>query len=125
MATHDLIRRARLALQMTEQQLADKLGVSRGAVQHWEREDGTAPSRRNQQAVADALKLTVAELVLGQSDKYPEIQKAEEPRKVYNVERAPDDLEQKAATLFRQLDDSNQVAAIAYLRFLVEQQRSQ
>ena len=125
MATHDLIRRARLALQMTEQQLADKLGVSRGAVQYWEREDGTAPSRRNQQAVADALKLTVAELVLGQSDKYPEPQKTSEPPATYRVERAPEDREQQAQILFNQLDASNQAAAIAYLRFLVEEQKTQ
>jgi transcriptional regulator with XRE-family HTH domain len=124
MATHDLIRRARIALKMTEQQLADKLGVSRGAVQHWEREDGTAPSRRNQQAVADALKLTVAELVLGQSDKYQDPPKAAEPPAAYKVERAPENLQKQAATLFSLLDGPQQAAAIAYLRFLLEQQRN-
>lgn len=47
---------------LTEQQLADRIGVSRGSIQMWERGE-TAPKRTNQQAVADALGVTVAELM--------------------------------------------------------------
>jgi SOS-response transcriptional repressor LexA len=50
---------------MSEQQFADAVGVSRGAVQQWEKPGGTAPKRSNQPLVAKILGLTVAELVSG------------------------------------------------------------
>ena len=53
---------------MSEQQFADAIGVSRGAVQQWERPGGTAPKRSNQQQVAKILGLSVAELVGGGSN---------------------------------------------------------
>lgn len=53
---------------MTEQQFADALGVSRGAVQQWERPGGTAPKRSNQPAVAKLLGISIAELVAGGSN---------------------------------------------------------
>lgn len=65
MSIHRLIRDGRLRLGLTEQQFAERVGVSRGAVQQWEREGGTAPRRANQKAVADLLGLTVAELISG------------------------------------------------------------
>ncbi len=52
---------------MSEQQFADSLGVSRGAVQQWEKPGGTAPKRANQARVADLLGISVAELVSGVS----------------------------------------------------------
>ncbi|RYH51285.1 MAG: hypothetical protein EON54_15165 [Alcaligenaceae bacterium] len=52
---------------MTEQQFADAIGVTRGAVQQWEKVGGTAPSRRNQPRVAALLKVSLAELVSGGS----------------------------------------------------------
>jgi transcriptional regulator with XRE-family HTH domain len=36
---------------MTAQQFADAVGVTRAAVQQWEKEGGTAPSRKHQPAV--------------------------------------------------------------------------
>lgn len=65
MAIHRLIRQGRLRLGMTEQQFADAAGVSRGAVQQWERPGGTAPKRSNQAQVAKLLGISVAELVSG------------------------------------------------------------
>ena len=65
MSIHKLIRGGRIRLGLTEQQFADRVGVSRGAVQQWEREGGTAPRRANQKAVADLLGLSVAELMGG------------------------------------------------------------
>lgn len=50
---------------MSEQQLADAVGVSRGAVQQWEKPGGTAPRRSNQPLVARVLGLSVAELAAG------------------------------------------------------------
>jgi SOS-response transcriptional repressor LexA len=65
MAIHRLIRQGRLRLGMTEQQFADAAGVSRGAVQQWERAGGTAAKRGNQPVVAALLGISVAELVSG------------------------------------------------------------
>lgn len=53
---------------MSEQQFADAIGVTRGAVQQWEKAGGTAPSRRNQPRVAELLKISLAELVTGGSN---------------------------------------------------------
>lgn len=63
MPTNITIRGRRLALGLTEQQLADKVGVTRAAVQQWEREGGTAPRRSKNEAVAEALGISVAELL--------------------------------------------------------------
>ena len=65
MATYQLIRQGRLRLGMSEQRFADAAGVSRGAVQQWERPAGTAPKRANQPRVAKLLGISVAELVSG------------------------------------------------------------
>ena len=63
MSIHSKIRKGRLALGMNEQQFGDAVGVSRGAVQQWEKEGGTAPTRKNQPAVAKLLGMSVAELM--------------------------------------------------------------
>jgi SOS-response transcriptional repressor LexA len=56
---------------MSEQQFADAVGVSRGAVQQWEKPGGTAPKRSNQHRVAALLGISVAELVSGGSNTSP------------------------------------------------------
>lgn len=63
MSIHQKIREGRAKLHMTEQQFGDAVGVSRGAVQQWEKEGGTAPTRKNQPAVAKILGMSVAELM--------------------------------------------------------------
>jgi transcriptional regulator with XRE-family HTH domain len=63
MSIHSKIREGRLRLEMTEKQFADAIGVTRGSVQQWEKEGGTAPTRKNQPAVAKLLGITVAELM--------------------------------------------------------------
>ena len=50
---------------MSEQQFADAVGVSRGAVQQWERPEGTLPRRPIQPQVAKVLGISVAELISG------------------------------------------------------------
>ena len=50
---------------MSEQQFATAVGVSRGAVQQWERAEGTAPRRSSWQRVADVLGVSIVELLLG------------------------------------------------------------
>ena len=54
-----------MLLKLSEQELADVAGLTRSAVQQWEREGGTAPARKHQQKIAAKLKMTVAELVDG------------------------------------------------------------
>lgn len=62
MLTKDVIRYYRLRLGLTEQQLGDRCGVSRGAVQQWE-SGATAPTRTRRAQVAAALGITEAELL--------------------------------------------------------------
>lgn len=64
MSTASLIRAGRLRLRLTEQEFAERCGVSRGAVQQWEA-GKTAPTRKNQPKVAQVLGLTVAQLMAG------------------------------------------------------------
>jgi SOS-response transcriptional repressor LexA len=65
MKSHDLIRQERRRLGLSEQAFADAVGVSRGAVQQWEREGGTAPKRTTQARVAEVLGVALADLVEG------------------------------------------------------------
>lgn len=71
MSVHTLIKEGRKRLAMSEQQFADAAGVSRGAVQQWERPGGTAPKRSNQRRVAELLGVSVAELMSGGSNVSP------------------------------------------------------
>lgn len=68
MSIHRLIREGRARLKMSEQDFAEAIGVTRSAVQQWEREGGTAPRRSNQPAVAKLLGISVAELMAGGSN---------------------------------------------------------
>ena len=65
MKSHVLIRQERRRLGLSEQAFADAVGVSRGAVQQWEREGGTAPKRATQARVAEVLGVSLADLVEG------------------------------------------------------------
>lgn len=65
MSIHQRIRNGRIQLQMTEEQFGAAVGVSRGAVQQWEKEGGTAPTRKNQPKVADLLGISVSMLLTG------------------------------------------------------------
>lgn len=56
----------RIRRQMTHQAFADAVGVSRGAVQQWEK-GVTAPKRSNQPAVAEFMGISVAQL-MGQTN---------------------------------------------------------
>ena len=66
---HQRIRRLREAKGLTQDQLADLMGLSRQAVQKWESEgeDGTSPTRKREKALAAALGVTVGELIYGDS----------------------------------------------------------
>lgn len=64
-STARTIKEGRLRLGMNAREFAEAVGVSRAAVQHWERAQGTAPSRAHQQRVAQVLGISVAELLTG------------------------------------------------------------
>lgn len=67
MATNDIIKAGRERLRMTHQAFGDAVGVSRGAVQQWER-GVTAPTRKHQPKVAALLGVSVATLM----DQHPD-----------------------------------------------------
>lgn len=77
MSIHKLIRDGRLKLSLSEAQFAEKVGVSRGAVQQWER-GKTAPKRANAPAVAQLLGISVAELLSGGEPNVGEVTKGRE-----------------------------------------------
>lgn len=62
---HKRIKRLRIAKGLRQEDLAAKAGVSYQSVQEWERENGTAPARKRQKAVAAALGVSVEELMTG------------------------------------------------------------
>jgi SOS-response transcriptional repressor LexA len=59
------IRDGRQRLGMSEEKFATAVGVTRSAVQQWERVGGTSPKRANQRRVAELLGVSVAELLGG------------------------------------------------------------
>jgi len=60
---HSFIKQGRLRLGMSQQQFAHAAGVSRGAVQQWEKPGGTAPRRGNQARLAELLGVSIAEMM--------------------------------------------------------------
>lgn len=67
MSIHTIIREGRQRLGWSELQFAAALGVTRGAVQQWEKPNGTAPKRSTQPRVAELLGISVADLLTGAS----------------------------------------------------------
>lgn len=63
MTVNETIKTLREAKGLSRTELAKRCGVTRAAVQQWEREDGTAPRREHQDKVAEVLGVTVAELM--------------------------------------------------------------
>jgi SOS-response transcriptional repressor LexA len=67
MGTKDVIAELRKKLGLSVEDFAELCGVTRGAVQQWER-GVTAPNRRRAPIVAKVLGITVAELAAGESN---------------------------------------------------------
>lgn len=113
-----IIKAARKQLGMTEQSFGDAVGVTRGAVQQWEK-GTTAPARKHQQRVADFIGISVGELMSGQAAKYPEPAReaaaACEPYPRYTPNAGD-----HGAGLINAMNQEGQEAALEYLRFLVE-----
>lgn len=62
MDVHQRIKDGRKSLGLSEEEFAEKVGVTRGSVQQWEK-GTTAPNRKRLPVVANLLGLTVAELI--------------------------------------------------------------
>lgn len=62
MDVHQRIKDGRKRLGLTEEEFAERAGVSRGSVQQWEK-GSTAPNRKRQPVVAALLGLSIAELM--------------------------------------------------------------
>lgn len=132
MSTAKLIREGRVRLGLTEQQFADAVGVSRGAVQQWER-GTTAPKRNNQAAVARKLGISVPQL-MGIDDAPPSAggtafvsieqrpRKAAEPAAAYASLPSP---AEEAAELVQSMSPAGQIEALAYLRFMATRHGAQ
>lgn len=60
MSLPQLIRTARKARGLTQVQLAGRMGVSKGAVAHWELEHGSTPSVENMAKLREELQIDVA-----------------------------------------------------------------
>lgn len=56
------IATARKAANLTQSQLAERVGVSRGAVAQWEMENGTRPDIDNAKTLCDVLGLTLEQV---------------------------------------------------------------
>jgi transcriptional regulator with XRE-family HTH domain len=63
---HARIKRLRRAKGLSQEQLAAAVGVKYQSVQEWEREGGTAPTRKRQAAVAKCLGVTPHVLMTGE-----------------------------------------------------------
>lgn len=83
---HSRIKSLRDAKGLSQEALGDLVGVKYQSVQEWERENGTAPSRKRMADVAKALGVTVSQLVTGEAPQ------AQQPSAAYeafsNDERA-------------------------------------
>jgi transcriptional regulator with XRE-family HTH domain len=89
-------------MNLTAQEFGDRLGVTRGAVQQWEKAKGTAPSRKHQGAVAALLGLTVPELM--NPDPNPG-EMTSEPAPLLVEGRAPSENARVLAQLYDMLPD--------------------
>lgn len=94
---HQRINRLRVAKRMTLEDIAKRVGVSWQTVQQWEREDGTAPNRGRQQAVADALGISVAYLLTGSGTTGAEPVPADNAYDLSTQESAPCEVREVAA----------------------------
>lgn len=100
---------------MSQEALAKAAGVKYQSVQEWERSDGTAPSRKRQAKVAEALGVSVAELMTGGSSRVAE------PQALYDDDaRAQDAREEMLLYLYRGLFSLQQARLIRGLRALFD-----
>lgn len=66
---HQRIKRLRLARNLSLEVFAQRVGVQWQSAQQWERDNGTAPTRKRQSKVAEVLGISVEELVAGNGKK--------------------------------------------------------
>lgn len=125
MTIGERIKSGRLRLGKTEQEFADAVGVSRGAVQQWER-NKTAPNRKRQPLVAAELGMSVSELMSqGQPaiEMEPVLQKISPPTSRPPPNQAPkheDSLIQEVIELLQGMSSAGKAEALEYLRYMAK-----
>lgn len=112
---HKRIRRLREARKMTQEQLAKAAGVAYQSVQEWEREGGTAPSRKRLPKVAEALHVSVSALLYGDSSTPHRVEQVPAP-----YDTAQNAREEILLHLYRGLFGLQQAKLIQGLRALFE-----
>lgn len=110
---HKRIKRLREAKGLSQEALARIVGVRYQSVQEWERENGTAPSRKRQPAVAKALGVSVAEMMSATTA-------AEGPAASNPAAVAKDGKEEILLHLYRGLFSLQQAKLIQSLRALFD-----
>jgi SOS-response transcriptional repressor LexA len=108
-----LIREGRRELRLTEAAFALAVGVTRAAVQHWERKDGTSPSRRTAPKVARVLKISLADLLSGGPRPAPQVHRIQSVPLVSGVE----------AGGFRKIDNFGPLSTLERIEVTVEVRR--
>lgn len=73
MGIAERIKELRVRQGMSQSDLARKLGVSAQSVQQWEKPDGTAPKRARLASVAEALGVTVSDIVAETDERFPKM----------------------------------------------------
>lgn len=110
----DLIKKARLEKGLTQEELAEKVGVKKSAVAKWENGRVSEIKRSNLKNLADALGLAPTQL-LGDIERDP-IGIADEMADIYL------DLELRAMiAAYKTLSADKQAQARAYIQFLSQQ----
>lgn len=110
----EMIKEARLAKGMTQEDLADKVGVKKSAVAKWENGRVSEIKRSNLKKLSDALGLPPTKL-LGDIEADP-VGVAQELADIY---LNPDLREMISA--FQRLNSDKQAQVREYIRFLLEQ----
>lgn len=122
MSIAHLIRAGRLANSMTEQGFADAIGVTRSAVQQWER-GSTAPARKHQANVAALIGVSLGELMTGKAAKYPATEHHTDRRSPppTGTRENPALSDKAASELFSRLAPKHKQEVINFMRFLSSQ----
>lgn len=108
------IRERRKALDMTMKQLASVVGVSEGAISHYET-GRREPDPYMLGRIANALNVSV-DYILGRDER--EASSSKKP-----TEKAPtDESVDRGIELFRQLSDENKAQVMQYMEFLRQKQ---
>lgn len=121
----DRFREARVAAQLSQDELADRLSITKSAVSQWEL-GNKSPRFELWPAIKRELRTSLDLLILGEPQGRASALSVAEPRAVYEVTRTPSDLRNRQfGQLFSQLPDHQQKAVMDLLRSMARMQSNQ